>query len=175
MRDCQKICGGQGWAGAPDAIISFNAQAAAAAGYRWSTAPAGVRTEALVLSCLDPRLLGSLRDYLGRRSLDRRYDHLALPGGAIGALAGADMGWGHAFWDYLDIAVNLHSVRRVIAVDHCDCTLYAGSCPVDGPHAARMARTRHLMMLEDEILERYPDVTVELLLMDRTGKVRVLS
>ncbi len=158
MRDCAETCCRSAEAGTK---THFDSRRAPVAGYRWSTASARGETEVFLLSCLDPTMSEVAHGYMRTRGLAAYYDHLALPGGAHGALKGLRKGWGQAFWEHLDLAVELHHIRRVMVMDHRTCALHAGCTS----HCRAMRR------LEADIQERHPGLEVELLLLSPQGDV----
>ena len=79
------------------------------------------QAEAIVLSCIDFRLTGAVTDYMEGRGLGGNYDHIALAGGALGAMSQEHPAWAEMFWDHLALAKDLHNVQRLILIDHRDC------------------------------------------------------
>lgn len=136
------------------------------------------QTEALVLNCMDYRLIGPLADYLDGRGLRGKYDQIVLAGGAIGVMSDQTSAWAETFWQHVKLARDLHGIRKIIVIDHRDC----GACKAFvGIHCAddREGETViHMIWMEalaDEIRTREPDLQVELLLMDLDGSVEEIS
>jgi carbonic anhydrase len=77
--------------------------------------------EAMVLGCIDPRLQEPVRRYTARRGLTGKYSQFVIAGAAIGVVAEPFKDWHKAFWDNLATSVELHRIKRVIAIDHRDC------------------------------------------------------
>ena len=138
----------------------------------------GHAAEALVLNCMDYRLVGKATDYLEGIGLAGRYDLVSMAGGALGVMLSTDGAWAKAFWDQLTLARDLHGIRRLIAIDHRDCGAcreFVGStCSVD---AARETEIHRKVMTDFavEVERRMPGLEVELLLMDLQGNVEVLG
>ncbi|HET7876986.1 MAG TPA: carbonic anhydrase [Methylomirabilota bacterium] len=144
----------------------------------WSSARASGAAEALLLTCMDYRLMDEVERYMGRRGLGDKYDHVVLAGASLGALTEKYPAWGRTFWDHLDLALKLHAIRRVIVIDHRDCAAYK---LILGEDLARdRARetgvhVRQLRQLRGEIRTKHPKLEVELLLMALDGRVEAVS
>lgn len=130
--------------------------------------------EALVLSCMDYRLIARVAAYLDGRGLRGRYDQIVLPGGAIGVMSDETGAWSETFWQHVKLARDLHGIRKIIVIDHRDC----GACKAFvGQHCADEREREtviHMIWMEalaDEIKTREPDLDVELVLMDLDGTV----
>jgi carbonic anhydrase len=90
------------------------------------------RGPVLLLSCMDLRVLDEIVQFMDHDNLVNRYDHVVLAGAAYGAL-GAPGGkdeqgnpidvkhWKKTFFDHLDAAVKLHSVKDVYILQHRNC------------------------------------------------------
>ncbi|WP_299649167.1 carbonic anhydrase [uncultured Tateyamaria sp.] len=135
-------------------------------------------TEALVLNCMDHRLIAPVADYLEGRGLRGRYDQIVLAGGAIGVMSDQTRAWAETFWQHVKLARDLHGIRKVIIIDHRDC----GACKAFvGPTCADEREREtiiHMIWMEalaDEIRTREPDLDVELLLMDLDGSVEAMT
>ena len=77
--------------------------------------------EAMVLGCIDPRLQKPVADYTASRGLTGKYSQFVIAGAAIGVVAEPFKDWHKAFWDNLATSVQLHNIKKVIAIDHRDC------------------------------------------------------
>ncbi|HTH15061.1 MAG TPA: carbonic anhydrase, partial [Magnetospirillum sp.] len=83
-------------------------------------AQAGGTAEALLLSCMDYRLVDDIVRYMDGRHMTNQYDHVVLAGASLGAVS-EKLNWGRTFWDHLDVAMELHHIKKVIILDHKDC------------------------------------------------------
>src|SRR5882672_10355389 len=77
--------------------------------------------EAMVLGCIDPRLQEPVAKYTAGRGLTGKYSQFVIAGAAIGVVAEPFKDWHKAFWDNLATSMQLHHIKRVIAIDHRDC------------------------------------------------------
>jgi carbonic anhydrase len=146
----------------------------------WPRAFAAGHTDALLLSCMDYRLVGETRRYMVGRGLgEKKYDHIVLAGAALGAITEKFPEWNKTFWDELGLAIALHGIHKVMVLDHRDCGAYKEIFGKDfARHPAEETRihAEQLRILRHQIDERYakhaPKLEVELLLMNLAGKVQ---
>jgi hypothetical protein len=153
----------------------------AAAGLAATTLPVWVRakegahgTDALLLSCMDYRLVDETERYMSGRGLRNRYDHVVLAGASLGAITSKFPSWGQTFWDHLGVAIDLHHIRKVMVLDHRDCGAYKvilGPAHLASATSEREAHAKALNDLRTQILSRHPKLEVELLLMALDGSV----
>lgn len=137
-------------------------------------AEAGGTAEALLLSCMDYRLVDDIVHYMDARSMTNQYDHVVLAGGSLGAVSDK-LNWGKTFWDHLDVAIKLHHIKKVIILDHKDCGAYRVVFERDFKGDEELAIHREqLGKLRAAINERHPSLEVETLIMDLDGKVMPL-
>jgi carbonic anhydrase len=115
---------------------------------------------------------------MNARGLKHEYDQVILAGASLGALTSAYPEWNTTFWQHLDLAIQLHSIQRVIVVDHRDCGAYklvlgqdlAADLPLETQVHAEWLRA-----LRDAINAKYPDLGVELFLMALDGTVEQID
>ncbi|MEL6100104.1 MAG: carbonic anhydrase [Pseudomonadota bacterium] len=138
-------------------------------------APEPVPTaEALVLNCMDHRLLDAVAAYLTGRELNGRYDQITMAGAAIGVMAEPMPDWTGTFFQHVALARKLHGIHKVIVIDHRDCgacKAFVGKDCANDPEKERAVHAMRMEQLADAIKTREPDLEVELLLMDLDGSV----
>lgn len=138
-------------------------------------APSAASTpEALLLSCMDFRLMDDIERYMTGRGLREKYDHVVLAGASLGATTARYPAWNKTFWEHLDLAITLHRIRSVIVMDHRDCGAYKlilGAEHVKDPQIEKETHAAQLRKLRGMIREKYPDLEVETLLMALDGQV----
>ncbi len=159
-------------------IAGLGAGAALMAPLIPGSARAGSDVEALLLSCMDYRLVDDTARYMDRRGLTNNYDHVILAGASLGALTDQKKAWGEAFWDHVAVARQLHRIKRVMVLDHRDCGAYRvflGPDVASDPEKETAVHTAQLRALGTEIKARHPDLEVELLLMALDGSVEVIA
>jgi hypothetical protein len=135
-------------------------------------------TEALLLSCMDFRLVDHTARYMKTRGLTGKYDHIILAGAALGALTEKYPAWNQTFWDHVSVAIDLHKIQKVMVLDHRDCGAYKvilGQDFAKDPAKETAIQATQLKQLRKMIQAKYPTLAVELLLMALNGKVEVIS
>lgn len=150
----------------------------ALAGLHVLPAAAGGDTEAVLLSCMDFRLMDDIARYMDGRGLANRYDHLILAGASLGSLTEKYPAWGQTFWAHLQLAHDLHHVKRLIVIDHRDCGAYKaflGSDFAKDPEAETKVHGEQMRKLRTEVLARQPGLEVETMLMALDGSVEALA
>jgi carbonic anhydrase-like protein len=81
-------------------------------------------TDALLLNCIDYRLTSATTSYMAAQGMAGKYDQFILAGAALGALTNKYPAWGKTFWEHLQVAIDLHHIRKVVVLDHRDCGAY---------------------------------------------------
>jgi carbonic anhydrase len=77
--------------------------------------------EAMVLGCIDPRFQEPYAKWTAAQGLTGKYSQFIFAGAAIGAVAPAFKDWHKTFWDNLGATIQLHNIKKVIAINHRDC------------------------------------------------------
>lgn len=133
--------------------------------------------DALLLSCMDFRLIEKTERYMAGRGLRNRYDYIILAGGSLGALTEKYPAWGKTFWEHLEVAIQLHKIHKVFVMDHRDCGAYKvilGEDLTKDPIREKSVHATQLKDLSRFIKDKYPSLEVELLLMSLDGTVEVI-
>ena len=142
------------------------------------SARAAGETEALLLSCMDFRLVDDTEQHMASKGLRDRYDHVILAGAALGAVTDKYPAWNRTFWEHLDVAIQLHHIKRVVIMDHRDCGAYKVILGEDfalDPVKEKTVHTQKLRELKTAILAKHPELAVEMALMDLRGKVEIIT
>lgn len=130
--------------------------------------------DALLLSCMDYRLVDDLVRFMDSKGLTDKYDHVIVAGASAGATAEKFSSWNKTFWEHLQVAIDLHKIHKVIVVDHRDCGAYKiahGEEHTRDPALERAVHAAVLLPLALEIRQKYPDLHVETFLMSLDGTV----
>jgi carbonic anhydrase len=139
---------------------------------------AEAEAEALVLSCIDPRIQEPVHKYLDGRGLAGRYNHFVIAGAAIAVVSPVFFGWHKVFWDNLAISVRLNQIKKVIALDHRDCatakTAYSEAA-LATPAAEAKTHQRVLLQFRKQVCERQPKLAIETGLMALDGSIEMVS
>ena len=134
--------------------------------------------EAMVLSCIDPRFQEPVRNYMARRKLTGKYSHFVVAGAGIGVVAPAFKDWQKTFWDNLGASIQLHRIKKVIAVHHRDCgaaKIAYGEAAVANRDAETATHRTALAEFRKQCNEKQPALAVETGLMSLDGKIQMFS
>jgi len=134
--------------------------------------------EAMVLSCIDPRMQEPVHKYLAGRGLTGQVSQFIIAGAAIGAVAPKFADWHKAFWDNLAVSADLHHIKSVIAIDHRDCgaaKLAYGEDKVTKPDIETETHKAALAEFRKTAGERQPKLKVETMLMALDGSILTFS
>jgi len=161
-RNFMKIVGGAGLAAAFP-MISFGATG---------------NYEAMVLSCIDPRFPEHTLNYMRSRGMVGKYSQFVVAGAAIGVVAPSFKDWHKTFWDNLEASIQLHSIPKVIAIDHRDCgaaRIAYGEARVADPKVETETHRAALMEFRAQVKERQPKLEIETGLMNIDGQVEMFA
>jgi len=130
--------------------------------------------KALMLSCMDYRLIDDTMRFMDSQGLQNNYDHVVLAGASLGVVSDEFAGWGDTFWRHLEIAIQLHHIEEVIAIDHRDCGAYKlvlGADAVASPEKETSAHAKILADFSREVKARHGKLGVQAYLMALDGSV----
>jgi carbonic anhydrase len=142
-----------------------------------TTSAAGA-TDAMLLTCMDYRLLDETERYMSGRGLRNKYDQVILAGASLAALTDKYPAWGQTFWEHLEVAIQLHQIHQVILMDHRDCGAYKVLLGEDFSKDRAKETAVHaekLRELRKRINAKHPKLEVELLLMNLDGTVEKIA
>jgi carbonic anhydrase-like protein len=138
----------------------------------------GAGIEALLLTCMDYRLVNEVTFFMNEHSLTNQYDQVILAGATLGVATDKFPAWAETFWKHLELAVQLHQVKRVIAIDHRDCGAYKLAYSQDfgqDPVAETDIHTQVMTAFRNLVKQKQPNLEVELLLMYLDGHVQPIG
>ena len=92
------------------------------------------RKTVLLLGCMDLRLLDDTVRFMNGDNLANRYDQFILAGAALGVMQTTLPSWRQAFFDHLDLAVELHAIKDVYILEHRNCGAYGCFLGEDGKY-----------------------------------------
>ena len=134
--------------------------------------------EAMLLSCIDPRMVTPVYKYMDQRGLTGQYSQLVIAGAAIAVVAPKFEVWRPAFWDNLATTVQLHHIKRLIAIDHRDCgaaEIAYGASSIADPQIETETHRKVLAELRSEVGKRQPGLTIETGLMALDGSIQMFG
>ena len=143
-----------------------------------SGARAAGSTEALLLSCMDFRLMDDIERYMSGRGLRDKYDHIVLAGAALGAVTDKYPAWHKTFLGtsghrhpvaphpqgHRDRPPRLRAYKVILKEDFAKDAKRETEA-----HAGQMRR------LAERIRKKHPKLEVESLLMALNGKVEKIA
>ena len=150
----------------------------AAALLPWHAFAASGKYEAMALSCIDPRFQELVCKYTAGRHLTCKYSQFTIAGASIGVVAPAFKDWHKTFWDNLGASIELHSIDKVIVINHRDCgaaQIAYGAAAVADPAAETKTHRDALAAFRKQLAARHPQLGVETGLMALDGTFEVMS
>jgi carbonic anhydrase len=157
-------------------------RAAATAGLM-ATLPAKTRAaegdyEAMLVSCIDPRIITPVYKYMEQRGLSGKYSQFVIAGAAIAVVAPKFATWRPAFWDNLATSVELHHLKKVVAIDHRDCgaaKIAYGEDSIADPQIETRTHREVLAEFREAVARHHPQLTLETGLMALDGSLQMFS
>ena len=134
--------------------------------------------EAMVLGCIDPRMQAPVSKYTARRHLTGKYSQFVFAGAAIGVVAEPFKDWHKTFWDNLATTIELHNIKKIIAIDHRDCgaaKIAYGEAAVATKDAETETHGKALAEFRKQVNEKQPKLKVETGLMALNGKLEMIG
>jgi carbonic anhydrase len=134
--------------------------------------------EAMVLGCIDPRLQEPVSKYTAQRGLTGQFSQFVIAGAAIGVVAEPFKDWHKAFWDNLATSLELHNIKKVIAIDHRDCgaaKIAYGDAKVANREIETETHRAALAEFRKQVGERQPKLGVETGLMAIDGTIEMIG
>jgi carbonic anhydrase len=134
--------------------------------------------EAMLVSCIDPRMVTPVYKYMDGRGLGGKYSQFCIAGAAIAVVAPKFETWRPAFWDNLATSVELHHLNRVVAIDHRDCgaaRIAYGEDSIANPQIETKTHREVLAELRAAIAQHHPQLSVETGLMALDGSIEMFT
>lgn len=146
----------------------------------WAAKPAAAAptAKALVLSCIDFRILEAERYFLSLQNLSNRYDLVSLAGSSLALSGIPHQANTQAFWDQVDLAYRVHHIQKIIILDHQDCPEYADKIDPDlgkNPEQEQQVHAQYLSRAYWSIRDRYPDLNIELYFVTLNAEVKPIT
>jgi carbonic anhydrase len=149
-----------------------------AAAFPIAASAASGKYEAMLLSCIDPRMVAPVYKYMDGRGLTGQYSQFVIAGAGAAVVAAKFKAWRPAFWENLAISVELHRINRVIVIDHRDCgavKLAYGAKSVATPEAETKTHRKILAEFREALAKHQPHLGAETGLMALDGSFETLS
>jgi carbonic anhydrase len=144
----------------------------------WAEKKPAKSPKALVLSCIDYRILEAERYFLSLQNLGNLYDMTALAGSSLALSGVPHQSDAMAFWDQLDISYRLHHIKKVIILDHQDCAAFAYKIDpqlATNPALEIKTHQEYLSRAHWAIRDKYPDLNIELYFVSLNTEVKSIE
>ena len=131
----------------------------------------------MVLSCMDPRFQPIVFNYLKKKKLNGKYSSFTIAGSAIGVTANKFKKWHNSFWDNFDISLKLHSIKKLIVINHRDCgaaKIINGKKEFSRINETKVHRTS-FKKIKKIFKKKYPKLKIELKLISLNSKVEIFK
>jgi carbonic anhydrase len=128
---------------------------------------------ALAITCIDYRLVDDAVKFFGAQHLTGDYDQVSLAGASLAGVPDKFPKSNAAFWEHIAIAKQLHSIKKVIVVDHRDCGAFKVGFGkgFKGDAAGETAQHKQVMeQVKAHLAQAHPDLGCEFYLMGVDGK-----
>lgn len=123
--------------------------------------------KALVLTCIDFRLLDDVVHHMNKIGYQNNYDQFILPGSSLGYNQDNYPAWKSSLNDH----INLHHISEIIVIDHLKCGAYKifyGD--ITGKEDLELHKV-NLRKFKFVIGKMYPDLKISTSIIDLNGKV----
>jgi hypothetical protein len=132
----------------------------------------------LLIKCSDYRLNDEVDDFMHKRGLRDKYEEVSMQGGSLGIDNVLRPELKDAFLTQLEDLKNLRDIKMVILMDHVNCDIFKnihGDKHTLTYEAELQLHSHHLKNVKAMILEKHPDMKVEMLLMSLDGSVDTIK
>lgn len=143
------------------------------------------RKNALLVSCMDLRLIDNIVKFMEHDNMTNRYDQYIAAGAALGIEKNKN--WRQSFFDHLKLACDLHHIHDVYILEHRNCGAYKEFLGKEGEFGTsdkeqKREETSHKKQaiklkkdVEKWAKENNYNLTVQTFLMDLRGGVEFLG
>lgn len=131
-----------------------------------------LQCDVLMLSCIDYRFPHLICDYLDARGLIGNYDIFTLPGASLGACCPEYPHWNKAFEEIIELAIGLHSIKKVIILNHEECGAFQKLRGVPDKKSDEIVMHKEQVAITQAWLEKkFPQLDYEFLYINLLGDV----
>jgi hypothetical protein len=125
------------------------------------SARAGGHADALVVTCIDYRLVDDATRYFDSLHMTHTYDQVSLAGAALAGVSPMFPSSNAAFWDQLALAKKLHDVKSLIVLDHRDCGAYKAAFGKKFASERKAENEQHksvMLQVKAKLAKTFPDL-----------------
>ena len=114
----------------------------------------------LALSCIDYRLFDATIELLKEECCVDAFDHTILAGASLGYNQTKYPCWSHTFLEHVNLAIDLHKIKKIVVVDHEDCGAYKLFYPElkHKPCCEKKYHIRNIRKFIADMKRRYPRI-----------------
>ncbi|HUC09928.1 MAG TPA: hypothetical protein VL985_05825 [Stellaceae bacterium] len=134
--------------------------------------------DAMLLSCIDPRMVAPVYKYMQAQGLDGKYSQFCIAGAAIAVVAPKFSAWRSAFWDNTATSLQLHRINKIIAIDHRDCgaaKVAYGDDAIANPQVETKTHREVLAEFRAAVARQHPQLDVVTGLMALDGSIEIFT
>ena len=129
--------------------------------------------KALVITCMDFRLIDDAVYFLNSKGYNNNYDELILAGASLGYNQTKFESWKKTVDDHIGLAKKLHNIKEIIIIDHMDCGAYR--IFYDKQKLSREEEIKlhkeNFNKFKELIAKTYPELIISTYLMGLDGKM----
>jgi carbonic anhydrase len=129
--------------------------------------------KAMVITCMDFRLIDDAVKYLDAHGYNNNYDEFILAGASLGYNQTKFTAWTESLDKHIELAEQLHQIKEVIVIDHMSCGAY--KILYDKKTISETEETalhqENFVKFKETIKTKYPQLKVKTLLMKLNGEV----
>ena len=138
------------------------------------------KAKALVLTCIDFRLIDDAVRFMNRLGYNNNYDEFIIAGASLGYNKTDKLPfcqqWKQTIDDHIKLTMSLHEIKEVIVIDHMKCGAYKKYYSADGTIDLTVAdeiqyHTVNLNAFAQSIQAAYPCLGVKGYLMNLDGSI----
>ena len=131
----------------------------------------------MVLSCIDPRFQSIVYNYLKKKKLTGKYSSFTIAGSAVGVTANKFKKWHKVFWDNFDTSVKLHNIKKLIVINHRDCSvakIINGNKDFSKINELKVHKNS-FKQIKTIFRHKYPKLSIELKIISLNSKVETFK
>jgi len=116
--------------------------------------------DVLALSCIDGRFIKRVADWVSKEA-GEVYDYRSEVGSSKAIIDSPDDR--ERFFNVVDVAIRLHSIKEIWLIDHIDCGAYGGSKMHVSPEAELEFHVSKLQGAKKIIAQKYPELAIKMI------------
>lgn len=135
------------------------------------------KSKAIVLNCMDFRLIDDLVHFLDNNGYNNNYDDFILAGASLGYNQNVYPTWKEVFDKHVELAEQLHEIREILVIDHMKCGAYKKFYNKDSftDDEEYLLHIENLKIFENSLNKIFPHLIVKKYLMRLDGSVEQIN